>query len=169
MDGDGMEALGFLGDAGLGAIEADGGGGVSGGFGVGDLAGQDDAALDGFSEHGLAGLGMLIPAEGFAGQEGVAEPFERDEGVAAAFGFGQCRTELFDTGVQVGGNLRFLAVVVLVLLIVVVQNRADRSGGTGTWGVAIVYAFEVDADLVFFGRPGFGRSVAALAAAVLAA
>jgi len=89
VDDYGLEALRFFGDAGLGAIEADGGGWVGGRLGVGDLAGDDDAALDGLGQHRLARFRILVPAEGLAGQEGVAEPLECDKGMAAAFGFGQ--------------------------------------------------------------------------------
>jgi len=83
MDRDRVEALRLLGNAGLGAVEANGGGGIGGSLGVGDLAGEHNAALDGLGQHRLARIRMLIPAEGLARQEGVAEPLEGDEGMAA--------------------------------------------------------------------------------------
>src|ERR1700722_10701785 len=75
-----LKTLGLLGNAGLGAVEADGGGGISRGLGVGDFAGDHDAALNGFSQHSLARFRMLVPAERFARQKGIAEPLEGDEG-----------------------------------------------------------------------------------------
>jgi hypothetical protein len=76
---------------------------------------------------------VLIPAEGLAGQERVAEPLERDEGVAAALGLSQSGAQLLDAGVQVGGNLRFLAVVFFVLVVVMaIDDRAGSAGGTGS-------------------------------------
>ena len=93
-----MKALGLLGNTGLGAVEADGGGGIGGRLGIGDLAGKHDATLNSFRKDGLARLGMLVPAEGLAGQKRIAEPLESDEGVTTALGLSQCGAELFDAG-----------------------------------------------------------------------
>ena len=130
MHGDGMEALRLLGNAGFGAVEADGGGGISRGFGVGDLAGQHDAALNGLGQDRLARFGMLIPAEGLARQKGVAEPLEGDEGMTAALGFGQRGAEFLDAGVQVGGDQGFLSVVLFVVK-AGSARRAARGLGAG--------------------------------------
>jgi len=130
MDGDGMEALRLLRDAGLGAVEANGGGGIGRGLGVGDFAGEHDAALDGLSEDGLAGFGVLVPAEGLAGKERVAEPLERNEGVSAALGLGKSGAELLDAGIEVGGDDGFLSVIVAVAVLVedVIDGSARGAG-----------------------------------------
>ncbi len=83
-----MKALRLLGNPGLGAVEADGGGGIRRGLGVGDLAGQHGAALDCLSQYSLPRLRMLVPAKSLAGQKRIAKPFEGDKGVAAALSFG---------------------------------------------------------------------------------
>ena len=101
MQGDRVEALRLLGNVGLGPVEANGGGWVSRGLGICDFVSEHDATLDGLGQHGLTGLGMLIPAEGLARQEGVAEPLEGDEGVSAALGFGEGATQFLDAGVLV--------------------------------------------------------------------
>jgi hypothetical protein len=125
-----MEALRFFRHAGLSPVEANGGGGIGGGFGVGDFACDHDAALDGLGEDGLARLGVLIPAEGLAGQERVAEPLERDEGMAAALGFSEGSAEFFDAGVEIGGDDGFLSVVVLI--VVFVDGIDGGARGTGS-------------------------------------
>jgi hypothetical protein len=89
MHGNRMESLYLVGHACFGTIEADRCGGVGRSLGVRDFAGEHHSTLNGFGEHGLARLGMLIPTERFARQERVAEPFESDEGVTAAFGLGK--------------------------------------------------------------------------------
>ena len=89
MHGNRMESLNLVGHACFGAVEADGGSGVSRCLGIRDFAGEHHSALNGFGEHGLPRLGMLVPTERFARQERVAEPFESDEGMTATFGFGK--------------------------------------------------------------------------------
>src|ERR1700689_4519152 len=96
----GMEALRFIREAGLGAIKPDGGGGIGRGFGVSDFAGDHDAALDSLSQHRLTRFRVLVPAERFARQEGIAEPLERNKGMAAALGFGQCPAQFLDAGIE---------------------------------------------------------------------
>src|SRR5271165_5859509 len=98
-----MESLRLFGDASFSAVQSDGGGGICRSFGVSDLAGEYDSALDGFSQHCLARLGILIPAKCLAGQEGIPEPFQCDEGVTAAFGFSKRGAEFLHAGVEVGG------------------------------------------------------------------
>ena len=162
-----MEALRFLRHAGFSTIKADGGGGIGGRLGIGDLAGKHDAALNSFRKDGLARLGMLVPAESLAGQKRIAEPLESDEGMTAAFGFGQCGAELFYAGIEVGGDLRFLAVIFVVFVVILDDRpRGARCAGR-TFGVAD--PLEVDADLVFLRGPNLRRCVAALAAAVFTA
>ena len=165
-DRNGMEALRLLGNAGLGAVKANGGGGIGRGLGVGDLAGDHDAALDGLGQNRLARLGMLIPAEGLARQEGVAEPLEGDEGVPAPLGLGQRGAQLFHAGVNVGWNHGFLAVLVFVEGWFGSRSE-DASGARNRF--AVVDALKVDAHFVFFRRPRLCRRIAALAAAVFAA
>ena len=145
-----MEALRLLGHSGLCAVEANGCSGIGRRLGVGDLAGDDDASLDGLGQHSLARLGMLIPAEGLARQEGVAEPLEGDEGVSAPLSLSQRGAQLFDAGVDVGGNHRLLAVFVVV--------ESWLGGGTRRADgmrrhLGSVDALKVDAHLVLFRRP----------------
>ena len=183
MDLDGVEALRFIGNAGLGAVEANGGGGVSRCLGVGDLAGDHDSTLDGLGQNSLAGFGVLIPAEGLAWQEGVAKPLECDEGVTAPFGLSKGSAKLLDAGVQVGGDDGLLAVIVLVVAVFAVVMRimvagvadavvgrvADEcAGGTilARNSVAVADPLKVDANFVIFRRPGVGGSVPPLTAAV---
>ena len=89
MDGDGVESLRFLRHSGFRAIQPDGGCWVRRSLGIGNLAGQHNAALNGLRKHCLALLGVLIPAERLAGKERVAKPFEGYESVSATFGLGQ--------------------------------------------------------------------------------
>ena len=110
---------------------------------------------------------MLIPAEGLAGQEGIAEPFESDKGVSAPLGLGQGGAQLFHAGFQVGGNHGFLAVALLVVVGMI--DSCSRRPGRTRGSVAVADALKVDAHLVLFRRPGVSRRVAALAAAVFTA
>src|SRR5215469_13245013 len=79
LDRDRMEALRFFRNPGLGPVEPDGGSGVRRSLWIGDLAGEHDAALNGFGQHRLARFGILVPAERLAGQERVPEPLESNE------------------------------------------------------------------------------------------
>ena len=109
---------------------------------------------------------MLVPAKGFARQERIAEPLERDEGVAAAFGFSQRGAQFFDACIHVGRKRGLGLIFVGGLMIrVSAMGRADRTRGR----LVAFDALEVDADLVVLRRPGIGECVAALAAAVFAA
>ena len=160
-----MEALRLLRHPGLGAIEADGGGGVGGSLGIGNLAGEHYAALNGLGKYGLARLWVLIPAKCLPRQKRVAEPLESDEGVSATLGLGQRRAQFFHPGVEVGGNLSFLAVIFFAF-IAWVKFRPRRANCARS-RLGIVGAFEVDANFVLLRRPGFRGGVASLAAAVL--
>src|SRR5579862_1167333 len=76
LDGDRMEALRFFRDAGFGPVQADRGGRISRSLGIGDLAGEHHTALYGFRQHRLPRFGILVPAEGLTGKEGIPEPFQ---------------------------------------------------------------------------------------------
>ena len=183
VDLDGVEALRLVGNAGLGAVEANCGGGISGSLGIGDLAGDHDAALDGLGQDSLAGLWVLIPAEGLARQEGVAEPLEGDEGVTAPFGLSECGAKLLDSRVEVGGDDGLLAVVVVLvvesfavmmrIMVACVGGAVVRECARRTLLArncfAVVDRLKVDSNLIFLRRPGAGGSVPALTAAVFSA
>src|SRR5947208_437035 len=96
-----MEALCFFRNTGLGAIQANGGCWVGWCLRICDFAGEHYTALDGFSEHGLTRLGMLIPAESLARQERITEPLESDEGMTPAFCFCESCAEFLDACVEV--------------------------------------------------------------------
>ncbi len=164
MQRDRMEALRLLRHAGLGAVEPDGCGGISRSLWIGDLAGDYHAALDGLSQHRLARLGVLIPAEGLARQKGIAEPLESDKSMPAPLGLGQRGAQLFHARVQIGGKHRFPSVVVFVVELMIGHCPARRADGARS-SLAFA-ALEVNAHLVVLRRPRIRQGVAALAAAV---
>src|ERR1019366_9585968 len=97
-----MKALGLIGNSRLGPVQADGSGRVSRGLGVGNLAGEYDAALYGLGQHCLARLRMLIPAKRLARQKRISEPFECDKRVPATLGLGSRGTHFFYASVKIG-------------------------------------------------------------------
>jgi len=162
---DGMEALGFFRHSGFGAVQADGRGGVRGRLGIGDFAGKDDPALDGFRKDSLTRFGVLIPAECFSRQEGIAKPLERDEGVTAAFCFGEGGAKLLHSNIEVGGHRCDIFRLIVIFAFDGSPGCATLASGNG----AVVESLEIDADFVFFGRPRIGGGIATFAAAVFTA
>ena len=69
MHGNRVESLYLVGHAGFGTVEADGGSGVSRRLGIRDFAGENYPALNGFREHCLARLRVLVPTECLARQK----------------------------------------------------------------------------------------------------
>jgi hypothetical protein len=64
--------------------------------------------------------------------------------VAASLGFGQRGAQLLHAGVEIGGNLRLLAVIGFIVVIGVLRNRTRRMGYARD-ALALVDALEVDA------------------------
>jgi hypothetical protein len=78
---------------------------------------------------------------------------------------GKSRAQLLHARVQIGGDHRFLPIVVIVI-VAVIDNSAGRTRYP-RGPIDVVNAFEIDADFVFFRRPALSGRIAPFTSTVL--
>src|SRR6185437_3631880 len=106
---------------------------------------------------------MLIPTKRLASQKRIPKPLERDERVPPTLSFGQRGAKLLHACIHVRRKYRLLEVFVFFAQ----HWRALLPEAHGS--LAVGYAFKINPDFIFLGRPGVGKRIAPHAPPIFAA